>query len=328
MSYAIENIRNICLLGHGGNGKTSLAESMLFLKGATDRLGKVVDGNTVGDYDPEEIKRKISVSLSAMYVEHDKHKINILDTPGYFDFSGEVSEALRVADSGIIVCAAKGGINVGTEKAWQALEENKKPRMFYVSKVDEENGDFDKMFDALRAKYGSSVCPCNVPFKDDKGNLTGIYDILAKKAFSVDKGKAMEIPVPAGMTDKIKRYVDAVNESVAETSEEFMDKFFSGEEFTEDELFTGMRMGVKDLTLFPVICGSAISGIGTYSLLNTVVRLLPSPADAKPELSEDEKTEIKADPSAPACAFVFKTLSDQYGKFSFLSSYRARYHRI
>jgi elongation factor G len=317
MSYAIENIRNICLLGHGGTGKTSLAESILFLKGATDRLGKIVDGNTVGDYDPEEIRRKISVSLSVMHVEHEKYKINILDTPGYFDFSGEVNEALRVADSGIIVCAAKSGISVGTEKAWLALEEEKKPRMFYISKVDEENGDFDKMFDALRAKYGSSVCPCNVPFKDDAGNLTGIYDILAKKAFSVDKGKAMEIAVPAGMTDKIKRYVDAVNESVAETSEEFMEKFFSGEEFTEDELFQGMRTGVKELTLFPVICGSAISGIGTLALVNTIIRLLPSPIDAKPETSEDGKTEIKADPNALASAFVFKTLSDQYGKFSF-----------
>lgn len=317
MSYAIENIRNICLLGHGGNGKTSLAESMLFLKGATDRLGKVVDGNTVGDYDPEEIRRKISISLSVMNVEHEKHKINILDTPGYFDFSGEVNEALRVADSGIIVCAAKGGISVGAEKAWQALEENKKPRMFYISKVDEENGNFEKVFEDLRAKYGSSICPCVIPLKEASGAVIGVYDILAKKAFALDKGKAVEIAVPASMTDSIKKFSDAVNESVAETSEELMEKFFSGEEFTPDELAQGMRTGVKELTLFPVLGGCAISGIGTLPLLNTIIRLMPSPADSKSEVTEDGKTEIKADPAAPACAFVFKTLSDQYGKFSF-----------
>ncbi len=316
MSYAIENIRNICLMGHGGTGKTSLAESMLYLKGATDRLGKVLDGNTVGDYDPEEIKRKISISLSAMYVEHEKHKINILDTPGYFDFSGEVAEALRVADSGIIVCAAKGGLSVGTEKAWSALDEQKKPRMFYISKIDEENGDFESIFNELRAKYGSSVCPCVVPIKE-AGSVAGIYDVISKKAFALEKGKAVEIPIPASFADKVKSYTDAVNESVAETSEELMDKFFSGEEFTTEELIQGMRQGVRDLTLFPVLGGCAATGIGTLSLLDTIVRLMPSPKDVKAELSDDGKTEVKAAAGEPACAFVFKTLSDQYGKFSF-----------
>lgn len=317
MSYAIENIRNICLLGHGGTGKTSLAESMLYLKGATDRLGKIVDGNTVGDYDPEEIRRKISISLSVMNVEHEKTKINILDTPGYFDFSGEVSEALRVADGGIIVCAAKGGISVGTEKAWAALEEQKKARMIYISKVDEENGDFEKVYNDLRAKYGTSVCPCVYPFKDASGSVAGVYDLIVKKAFTAEKGKVVEIPVPAGLADSIKMLSDAVNESVAETSEEFMDKFFSGEEFTPEELISGISKGVKELTIFPVLGGSAISGIGTLSLLNAIVGYMPSPKDSNPQITEDGEAEIKADPSAPACAFVFKTLSDQYGKFTF-----------
>ncbi len=317
MSYAIENIRNICLLGHGGTGKTSLAESMLYLKGATDRLGKVVDGNTVGDYDPEEIKRKISISLSTMHLEHEKYKVNILDTPGYFDFMGEAAEALRVADSGIIVCSAKGGVSVGTEKAWKALDAAKKPRFFYVSKVDEENGDFEAIYEALRAKFGTSVCPCTIPVKDSSGNVTGLYDLIVRKAFAFDKGKKVEIPVPEAMKEKIEKLSVAVNESVAETSEELIDKYFSGEEFTVEEIVDGLRKGVKELTMFPVFCGNAMTGVGTLTLLDAVVRLMPSPKDAKAELSEDGKTEIACDPSAPACAIVYKTLSDQYGKFSF-----------
>ena len=317
MSYAIENIRNICLLGHGGTGKTSLAESMLFLKGATDRLGKVVDGNTVGDYDPEEIKRKISISLSTMHLEHEKFKVNILDTPGYFDFSGEVAEALRVADSAIITCSAKGGTSVGTEKAWKALDDAKKPRFFYVSKIDEENGDFEATYEKLRAKFGTSVCPCTIPIKDASGNVTGLYDLIVRKAFAIEKGKMSEIPAPEDMKEKIDKLAVAVNESVAETSEEFMDKYFSGEEFTIEEVIQGLRKGVKELTMFPVFCGSTISGVGTQSLLDAIVRLMPSPKEGTPEVTEDGKTEIAADPSAPSCAFVYKTLSDQYGKFSF-----------
>jgi len=304
-------------LGHGGNGKTSLAESILYLKGATDRLGKIADGNTVGDYDAEEVRRKISISLSTMNVEHEKHKINILDTPGYFDFAGEVSEALRVADSGIIVCAAKGGVSVGTEKAWKALDDAKKPRFFYISKVDEENGDYKAVYDQLHTKYGSSICPCIAPIKDASGNVTGIYDLIVRKAFTMQKGKRVEIPVPAVMKDEIAELSAAVYESVAETSEEAMDKFFSGEEFTVEEVIKGLRIGVKELTLFPVFCGCALTGIGTEALLDAIVRLLPSPKDGKIEIAEDGKTEIAADCAGSACAIVYKTLSDQYGKFSF-----------
>ena len=317
MSYAIENIRNICFLGHGGTGKTSLAESMLYLKGVTDRLGKVVDGNTVGDYDPEEIKRKISISLSTMHLEHEKHKINMFDTPGFFDFCGEVAEALRVADSGIITCTAKGGVSVGTEKAWKALDDAKKPRFLYISKVDEENADFEATYEALRTKFGTSVCPCTVPIKDASGSVTGLYDLIVRKAFAVEKGKMTEMPVPADMKDKIDKLATAVNESVAETSEEFMDKYFSGEEFTVEEVIIGLRKGVKELTMFPVFCGNAMTGVGTLSLLNAIVRLLPSPKEGNPEISEDGTTEIAFDPAAPACAIVYKTISDQYGKFSF-----------
>ena len=159
MSYATENIRNIALLGHGSNGKTSLAESMLYTAGAIDRLGKVTDGNTVGDFDAEEIRRKISISAATMFAEYGKKKINIIDTPGFFDFAGEVVEALRVADTGVIVVSAKDGLNVGAEKSWKYLTKANKPRAFYISKIDEDHADFDRTFDQLREKFGASVCP-------------------------------------------------------------------------------------------------------------------------------------------------------------------------
>ncbi len=163
MSYATKDIRNIALLGHGGNGKTSLAESILFLTGAIDRQGRVSDGNTVSDYDSEEIRRQISISASTMFAEYKKTKINIIDTPGYFDFAGEVAQAIRVADAGIIVVSAKDGLNVGTEKAWQFLTDAKKPRAIYVSKTDEEHADFYRAFESLREKFGVSVCPLTAP---------------------------------------------------------------------------------------------------------------------------------------------------------------------
>lgn len=316
MSYATESIRNIALLGHGSNGKTSLAESMLYLTGVTDRLGKVSDGNTVGDYDAEEIKRKISISAATMYVEHNNCKINILDTPGYFDFAGEVMQALRVANSGIIVCAAKDGITVGTEKAWKYLSERKLPRAIYVSKIDEENGDFESVYKALREKYGTSVCPMLVPIKNAAGKVEGVVDLIYRKAYSFENGKRSEIEIPASMVADVEALYIAVNESVAETSEELMEKYFSGEEFTIEEVITGLKTGVKELTLFPVYCGSATSGLGTLPLLNAIINLFPSPIESQDELSADDKL-IATDPNAPVCAIVYKTVSDQYGKFSF-----------
>jgi elongation factor G len=316
MGYSTEKIRNIALLGHGSNGKTTLAESMLFLTGATDRMGKIADGNTVSDYDSEEIKRQISISASTMYAEYKDCKINIIDTPGYFDFSGEVVEALRVADAGIIVCAAKDGLSVGAEKAWKQVASRKLPRAFYISKIDEENGDFEATYGALREKYGTSVCPVFAPIKNDSGKVEGIVDLIHRKAFTSEGGKVKEIAIPDSMQDELSELYTAVNESVAETSEELMDKYFSGEEFTVDEVISGLKTGVKDLTLFPVFCGCAATGLGTISMLDSIVSLFPSPADGRQELTEDGEV-IAADPNGATCAIVYKTVSDQYGKFSF-----------
>ena len=316
MTYATDKIRNIALLGHGSNGKTSLAESMLFLTGSTDRLGKISDGNTVGDSDAEEIKRQISISMATMYAEYRNCKINILDTPGYFDFAGEVAEALRVADSGIIVSAAKDGITVGLEKAWKYLENQKLPCIIYVSKIDEENGDFETAYSALREKYGSSVCPVIAPIKDGSGKVEGLVDLISKKAFVIEGGKRKEIPIPDSMTAQLEDLYAAVNESVAETSEELMDKYFSGEAFTQDEVISGLKSGVKDRMLFPVFCGTALNGLGTLPLLDAVVNLSPSPLDGRKEETQDGE-DIAIDPNGATCAIIYKTLSDQYGKFSF-----------
>lgn len=317
MSYATKNIRNICLLGHGGTGKSSLAESMLFMTNMTDRLGKVVDGNTVSDYDSEEIRRKISISAATMYSEYRDCKINILDTPGYFDFTGEVYEALRVSDGGIVICSAKDGLSVGTEKAWKYLEARALPRIIYVSKVDEENGDYEAVYTAMREKYGTSVCPMIAPIKDMSGKVTGIVDLVLRKAYVLENGKRKEIDIPSDMD--LEAFYTAVNESVAETSEELMEKYFSGEEFTLEEKVQGLSTGIKELTLFPVFCGAAIEGLGTLALLDAIVNLFPSPAERAAETvraGEDEKV-LPADENGPACAVIYKTLSDQYGKFSF-----------
>lgn len=306
MSYAIKNIRNICLLGHGGNGKTSLAESILFMTGSTDRLGKVVDGTTVSDFDAEEIRRKISIADSAMFCEYSGVKINIIDTPGYFDFAGEVSQALRVADAGIIVCSAKDGLNVGAEKAWKMLNESKTPRAIFISKTDEENASYERAFNSLREKFGVSVCPMVAPIMDgDK--ITGLIEVASKKAYSFDaKGKRTEIPVPENMKATLDNLYNTLAEGIAETSEELMDKYFGGEDFTPEELRTALAEGLRDCSICPVFCGSAFTFLGISLLLDAVVNYFPCPHEGGKVVDES---------GAPA-AIIYKTISDQYGKFS------------
>ena len=321
MSYSVQNIRNVCLLGHGGNGKTALAESLLYMTGAIDRMGKSVDGNTVCDYDPEEVKRQISISLSVAPLEYKGCKINVLDTPGGFDFSGEVMEALRAADAAIIVCSAKDGVSVGLEKAWKYCEERNMPRFIYISKTDEDNSDYNATFEALRAKYGNKIAPLVVPIWDENKKVTGIIDVLNKRAYEMQNGKRVEIEIPEGKEEVITEFNDALKESVAETSEEFMDKFFSGEDFTYAEMIQGLRQGVRELSLFPVLCGSAINTMGSLMLLDHIVDLLPNPMEGnyhKATRQDGETEEFVVSPGGVPCAFVFKTVSDQYGKYSYI----------
>ena len=321
MRYSVQNIRNVCLLGHGGSGKTALAESLLYMTGAIDRMGRAADGNTVCDYDPEEVKRQISISLAVAPVEFKGCKINILDTPGGFDFSGEVMEALRAADAAIIVCSAKDGISVGLEKAWKYCEERNMPRFIYISKTDEENSDYNATFDALRAKYGNKIAPLVVPIWDETKHIIGIIDVLNKRAYEMKDGQRVEIEIPEGKDEVVAQFNDALKESVAETSEEFMDKFFSGEDFTYAEMIQGLRQGVRELSLFPVLCGSAINTMGSLMLMDYIAELLPTPMEGnyhKATRPDGESEEFVVSPGGVPTAFVFKTVSDQYGKYSYI----------
>ena len=339
MSYSVQNIRNVCLLGHGGSGKTSLAESLLYMTGAIDRMGKPADGNTVCDYDAEETRRQISISTSVAPLEYKGCKINILDTPGSFDFSGEVLEALQVSDAAIIVCSAKDGISVGLEKAWRYCEERDMPRFIYISKTDEENSDYNATFDALRERFGNKIAPIVVPIWDDNKKVTGIIDVLNKRAYEMQDQKRVEIEIPEGKDAVIEEFNNALKESVAETSEEFMDefidapqasvpetieesmdRFLSGEDFTYVEMIQGLRQGVRELSLFPVLCGSAVSTMGSLMLMDNIVELLPNPVEGnmrKGMLPSGDKEEYAVSPGGVPSAFVFKTVSDQYGKYSF-----------
>ena len=321
MSYSVQNIRNVCLLGHSGNGKTALAESLLYMTGAIDRMGRGADGNTVCDYDPEETKRQISISTAVAPLEYKGCRINVLDTPGAFDFAGEVIEALRAADAAIIVCSAKDGVSVGLEKAWKYCEERNMPRFIYISKTDEDNSDYNATFDALRERFGNKIAPVVVPIWDENKKVTGIIDVLNKRAYEMQNGKRVEIDIPEGKEDVITEFNDALKESVAETSEEFMDKFFSGEDFTYVEMIQGLRQGVRELSLFPVLCGSAVNTMGSLMLMDNIVELMPNPAEGnmrKGVAPDGTKEEFAVAPGGVPCAFVFKTVSDQYGKYSFI----------
>ena len=305
MSTDTKMIRNIALLGHGGNGKTTLAESILSVCGMTDRVGKVTDGNTVSDFDAEEIRRKISISASTMNANWQGHKFNIIDTPGFFDFAGEVRQALRVADIGLICVAAKEGCNVGAEKSWKYLNDADLPRAIYISKLDEENADFDATFDALRATLGNSVCAMSAPIKEgDK--YVGIVDVITKKAYKMDGGKRVEMSVPADMEDRLEELYTALAEAAAETSEELMDKYFEEMTLSPEEISGALVDAVTAKSLCPVYCGSALTGLGTRVLLDAAVTVFPRPREGGEKL----------DPNAPTKLVFYKTISDQFGKFS------------
>ncbi len=319
--YTVNSIRNICLLGHSGSGKTALAESLLYMTGAIDRIGKNADGNTVCDYDPEEIKRHISISTSVVPLEYKNVKINLLDTPGAFDFSGAVMEALRAADAAVLVCSAKDGITVGFEKAWKYCEQRNMPRFVYISKVDEDNSDYNATFEALRSKYGNKIAPVVVPIWDSAKKVTGIIDVLNKRAYEMQKLKRVEIAVPEDKNAVIEEFNDALKEAVAETDEALMDRFFEGDDFTYREMLDGLHQGVKDLSLFPVFCGSGVTCLGSLMLMDHIIDLLPNPVQGnyhKATTADGKVEEFVVSPGGVPAAFVWKTVSDQYGKYSYI----------
>ena len=303
MSYETKKIRNVALLGHGNSGKTSLAESMLYLTGATDRQGKVTDGNTVCDYDAEEIKRQISISASIAPVEFGGCKINILDCPGFFDFAGDALAAIRVADCGVIVLSAKDGITVGAERTWKYLKAANKPVMFCISKCDEEHGDYYAVLDALKAKYGSYVCPVTAPTSDG----TGVIDLVHNAAFKTNGSKTEKISVPSADSSKAEELREALMETAAGATDELTEKFFEDMELSEEDTVAGIKAGLLERVVFPVFAVSAMSNIGTQAFMQGIVDYVPDPSEF------DE-----VDPNAPVAALVFKTVSDQFGKYSFI----------
>ena len=314
--YTAKDIRNIALLGHGGDGKSALCECMLFNTKVITRLGKRADGTTVSDFDDEEKKRQYSIKTSVIPVEYANTKLNVLDNPGYFDFAGEVVQSLRVADAGLIVLTAKSGIAVGTEKGWKALADRELPAMFYVSKLDEEHANFFGTLQSLRDTFGASVVPFTFPILDGE-QAVGVVDLIEKKAYDA-AGK--EIALPADAEEKIEEYMMELNEQVAETDEELMEKFFMEEPFTPEEMARGLKTGISTRTITPVFCGCSISGLGVNALMANLVKFAPSPLEGKPMVAVDEdgnESEFKLDPAGSPMAFVFNTVADQYGKNSY-----------
>ena len=320
--YGCENIRNICLLGHGNAGKTTLAEAMLNVTGATDRFGSVVDGNTVMVFDPEEIKRKFSIMTALAHVEWKDTKINIIDTPGYFDFVGEMLEGLSVADGAVILASGKDGLQVGTEKAWAAVNERKTPRMFLVSKLDEENADFSKVYNQLREKFGNSVIVLQFPIIEN-GKVKGVVDVPKMKAVYVNGKDITYGDIPAGLADEAEGYKESLSEAVAETDEDLMEKYFSGDPFTEDEIEKGIKNGVKTGQIAPVVCSVSVQKIGVTSLMDAIVKYMPAHCEKEKvkvlNAATKEPVEIKIGEKEPVVVHVFKTIADPFvGKISFI----------
>ena len=319
--YSADKIRNIALFGHVGSGKTTLAEAILYYTKAINRQGKIVDGNTTLDYDPEEIKRQMSVSLSVACCEYKGSKINIIDTPGDFDFLGEEMSGIRIADSGVIMISAKGGTSVGSEKAIRLLNGKKVPFLFFMNRMDEPNADFEAVASRMMERYGSSVIPLSFPIMKD-GQMTGIVDVMNRKAFSIEKGtgKFVEFPLPEEYNERVDELQNKVNEVVAEADDALMEKFFAGEPFTEDEFRHGVHAGFREGKLHPIYCGSAYMNWGIDFLLNCISKDTP-PAGKKPALEAtlpDGSTQmVGCSIDDPLAAFVFKTITDPFvGKIS------------
>ena len=309
--YQTSKIRNVGILAHGGAGKTSLTEAMLYNAGHTTRLGKVDEGTTTTDYLPEEIKRKVTVSTALAPVEWKDHKINILDTPGYADFIGEVRSALRAVDSIILVVDGVAGVEVQTVVHWDTAEEARIPRIIFVNKLDRENANYSRVLENLAENFGSHVVPVMLPIGSED-NFSGVVDILKQKAFQFEGNKEKEIPIPAELRAEIEKRRESLMEAAAEGDDELLMKYLEGEPLSDEEIYQGIKAGVAKAKIVPVFCGSATKNIGIQPVLNSMIELLPSPLDAA-----EAKGENTAE--GPLAAIVFKTLADPFvGKLSFV----------
>ena len=320
MNYANTDIRNILVAGHAGCGKTTLVEALLYTTGAMERMGRVEDGNTTCDYDPEEAKRQASLNLAVAPVEYAGTKLNFLDVPGLFDFELGEYEGIQAAGSVLITVSARSGVTVGAEKAYHLAEKNGRSRVVFVSKMDLENANFYKILEELKSKFGPSVCPCVVPFRTPDGTVLYI-NLFSQKAFKYEGGKQVQVAMP-DMAHRLDGLVEAMSEAVAETDDALMEKFFSGEPFTTEEIVQGLAKGCKSGMITPVFCGSAVNLQALDMLLYNLKVLLPSPAEVTPPVArtkEGAEVELACDPAAPAAAYVFRTVADPFvGKLSYV----------
>lgn len=320
--YRTDEIRNVVLLGHGGSGKTSLAEAMAYVSGATSRMGKIADGNTISDFDKEEQKREFSISTSLVPIEWEKAKINILDTPGYFDFVGEVEEAVSAADAAVIVVSGKAGVEVGTEKAWELCDKYKLPRMVYVTEMDVDDASFRQVVQDLTDRYGKVIAPHFQPIRENE-KLVGYVNVIKNAARRyTGVGQREECEIPEYCKPNLEIYRDKLLEAVAETSEAFMERYFEGDEFSVEEIRSAMRTEVMDGDIVPVAMGSNIQAQGVANLLSDIVRFFPSP-DSRSCAGINRKTneifEGNYDFAKAKSAYVFKTMVDPFiGKYSFV----------
>ncbi len=319
------NIKNIALAGHHGSGKTSLAEALLYCAGASDRLGKIADGTTVCDYDPEEIKRKGSISTALASFTYEDNKINLLDTPGILDYAGEMQSGIAAADTVLITVSAKSGVHVGTKKAYAAAQAMGKSTMFAITKIDDKDANFFNVLTELKTVFGPTVCPVVVPVLQN-GEIVSYVNLIEMKAYKYDdKGKAVEVGLPEDeLTEKdyrLEGLVAAISEAVAETDEALMEKFFEGESFTQKELIDGIHNGMNNGMITPVVCTSAQTLAGIDMLLKEFGLLVPAADEVPAAQAEagDDMVELTCDASAPLAALVCKTVADPFvGKMSYL----------
>lgn len=320
--FTTDKIRNVVLLGHGGCGKTSLAEAMAYLAGLTNRMGTVDDGNTISDYDKEETKRHFSIHTSLIPIPWGDVKINLLDTPGYFDFVGEVEEAVSAADAAIIVVSGKAGIETGTKRAWNLCEKYKLPRMIFVTDMDIDNASYRQVVEGLQALYGKKIAPFHLPIRENT-QFVGYVNVVQQKAKRWnDKGSVDKFEVPDYSKENLGICREALLEAVAETSEDFMERYFNGEEFSEDEIRQALRVNVIDGSIVPVLMGSNILARGMYTLMADIVKYFPSP-DRRECAGINTKTnevyQADYDFAKPKSAYIFKTIVDPYiGKYSLI----------
>ncbi|MDO4663073.1 MAG: elongation factor G [Tissierellia bacterium] len=317
--YETKNIRNLALVGHSGSGKTSLTEAILYKTGVTKRMGSLQEGNTVSDFSKEEIKRQISISTSVIPVEYDNIKINLIDAPGYFDFEGEVLQALRASEAGLMVIDAQNGIEVGTEKYWKYTEKINLPRIIFVNKMEKENVNFNEIVSDLHIQFGKKVIPLTLTLGEGE-SFEGIIDIIDKKAYKYNGFDKQEVEIPENRMAEVEAAYEEVVEVVAESNDELMEKFFSGEEFSEEEFREGITTAMLTGDAVPLIAGSCESGIGIDALLEIIAKYMPAPNDPRANIGfrpENKDNTRKIDVNEPFSAVVFKTIADPFvGKIS------------